>query len=190
MPALSRFVVPGLLLALVAAISVGCGLVAQQSHIATGLLRVDPGPNANDSDYAEAGDAAVAYVQLARSRPLVTAVIERLGLDEEPDGLLERVSSIASEEDLTIRLEVRDDDPSMAREIVLALGDAMIERVDPGLVEFEPEGEDVDIHTTIQEAWASRAGELFGEVIEREGPPAIVRYRLEWLEKPKRVDGD
>ena len=177
-----RLAAAGAPVALLAAMVLACGPRAQLGHEATALLRVDPGPAPSVADFREAEARAERYAQLARSRPVAARVIEKLGLDERPESLLERISATSRADALTVRIEVRDDDATTARDVALALGNAMIERVkaahlvEAETVQAEPE--------TVQQQLQHRIDELFEDIIEAEDEPKVMRYRLVWFEKP------
>ena len=69
------------------------------------------------------------YADLARSRPIAQAVIDEQGLDEGPESLLRRIPTEASTDQMVLSITAQDDDPEMARELALAFGTELRQRV-------------------------------------------------------------
>lgn len=178
-----RKLVTAALLALFAVSLLGCELIAPQREQVVGKLVVDPGPNPNVADLATAEAAAGRYTELARSRPVVDAVIEDLGLDESNESLRSRNSVTASREDLVLTIEVRDEDPEAARVLVLALGDEMIRRVNRELAADALDGSGT-LAERISDELQERVNEPLRDLPGRSQPPSIVRHQLAWLDKP------
>jgi polysaccharide biosynthesis transport protein len=66
------------------------------------------------------------YASIATTRPLLEAVIERLGLETTTDGLLKRISTETSAGSPLLIIAAQGTDPEQAAAIANALGDALI----------------------------------------------------------------
>ena len=91
---------------------------------ATASLIVDPGPNPDVQDMAVAEGAAVRYAGQAVTPTVAKAVIEELGLADDPEDLLQRVEASTPEDNdlkLEFELKARGEDPEAARLLARAL---------------------------------------------------------------------
>jgi len=184
---------------------------AREVYEATARLIVDPGPDAGVQDVALAEVALNLYADQATSRPIVEAVIAKLGLDVSPASLLGRISATASGDTLVLSIVAQDDDPEAARDIALAFGDEMRQRVRDALVTHEVKDTDKAIRANeaairINQNRLKRLSNKQGKTPEdrdevqslssqisvlqedierlRENSSALVRNELVWFEMP------
>ena len=168
-----------LLVLLLSGVVVACDLIDPPGEVVTAKLIVDPGPNPSIQDLAAAQAAAVRYADQAGTRSVAQAVVDELGLVRSATDLQDAIQTDVDEATFELTIEVRDEDPEVARDIALALGNEMIERVEAGLV-----GESVgqDNRSLMQ----GQIDELFEAIVEPRPEPTMVRNRLLWSDKPER----
>ena len=132
-------------LPLVAIIAIVGGLIAYSYSSsrpvvveATGIVRVDPGRLATTQDRNDAVLAAVGYASEMDAPGFARAVINELGLEENPDDLLRQVSvDVDSGADVgIIEVGVRSTDPLKAQAVARAFGDELISRKNNELYTF------------------------------------------------------
>jgi non-specific protein-tyrosine kinase len=121
---------PLVVVAAIAAAGIAYALMAGQPKIfqSTATLQVYPGPNPSTTDIEAAAEQLRLMANDAEAPEVAAAVIDKLELDAEPSGLSQGVNAVASKDDLTLKIDVRDADPATAQLLAKAIGDVMRER--------------------------------------------------------------
>lgn len=191
--------------------SVDALVTDQPGHTATAQLVVDPGPDASTQDLALARVALAQYAARATTPSVAESVIAKLDLDDDPEAVLERITTETSDEALLLTLWVSGDDPEVARALAQALGDELRQRVNDELVTDEVKAADRAIARIQNEIRVlqrrldnlrnkspktpedrAEIQPLIGQIANlrdeiaqlRPASPAFVRNRLEWFGTP------
>lgn len=121
-----------------------------EAQLAVGRLLLAPGPSYDDLLISES--LSITYAELATTRPIVAAAIERLNLDLTPEGVSDRIEAQATAGSF-IELAVEDQDPARAAALANALAQELVE-ASPRLTDRQLRAEDLiaaDLATTSQQ---------------------------------------
>jgi len=107
----------------------GISSLQQKVYESKATLIVGQALSATNPDYTQllvAQSLSTTYAAIAKTRPILEAVIEELGLEDTPDQLAERVRVEAPTSSTMLFITALDGDPAQAARIANTLGDRLI----------------------------------------------------------------
>jgi len=107
----------------------GISSLQQKVYESKATLIVGQALSATNPDYTQllvAQSLSTTYAAIAKTRPILEAVIEELGLEDTPDQLAERVRVEAPTSSTMLFITALDADPAQAARIANTLGDRLI----------------------------------------------------------------